>query len=97
MITNFEVEQAAYHRNGVSGEGFYVGIAKCWVDDGDRRMLVTFFPDLFDGEPLPAGRDASGKFANPRIAVMDLDDLEQHWRGDNFTDVADAIVKEARA
>lgn len=96
----FNVEQAAYHRNGVTGEGFYVGIAMYNFErgEGSHRILVTFFPEHDDeGEPCPAGKDRRGEFANGRVAVVRLDDLvngnlESKWRGDHFSDVADAIV-----
>lgn len=98
---NFTVEDAAYHRNGVGGAGFYTGLATCVVDGVPRQMLITFFPEHdSEGDPCPAGKNADGGYANGRVAVLDVGRLEDFgirfdgnsWRGDKFYEVADAIV-----
>src|SRR3546814_12141929 len=44
----FEVMSADYHRNGVSGRGFYVGIVKHWGDSGEgeepRLLQIVALP-----------------------------------------------------
>lgn len=87
------VIEADYHRNGIAGEPFYIGI----IEDEGRRMLITYFPP-----PDPAPR-----WHCPRIAVVDLDlaatgNIYMHpegdrdggnaWRGDHYQPHADAIV-----
>src|SRR5689334_8398945 len=58
----FTVLEADYHRNGVAGEGFYVGI----VRDQDGRKLVTYFPEYDQAGEIVAHRTG-------RVAVVDID------------------------
>lgn len=41
---DFTVEAADYHRNGIAGAGFFVGIVN---DEETGRMLVINFPDEY--------------------------------------------------
>lgn len=88
------VLQADYHRNGVSGEGFYVGIVA--DDEGDK--LLIHFPEYDKGGEL-------ARFQS-RIAVLDLaqaaeGNIYMHpvgdqpggnaWRGDHYVHHAEAV------
>lgn len=91
LIENIEIH---YHRNGISGEGFYA----CTFDDPENgRMLAVVFPpdpitdpdDPNHGEPDWELR-GSGGWDNPRVAVFEADKLPDvrfgwnSWRGDNY-------------
>lgn len=80
-----KLENVAFHRNGICGTGFTVGISECHVD-GDktekRNMLIVQF------DPENSGKNLM------QTAVLDLDLLkkeiiafgENSWRGDRFAD-----------
>jgi hypothetical protein len=97
-----KILEADHHRNGVMGEGFYVGIIK---DNDGSRKLVVFFPEYADadGETLAAHQ--------ARVAVLDLDlaatgniymhPTEEHagdnaWRGDRYGNAARDLIAEVR-
>ena len=72
-----KVHQVDYHRNGISGIGFY-SVRYDWADyDGvERRMLATIEvnnSEDFD-ELLPVAS----------CRVLDIDEPETSWRGDQL-------------
>lgn len=84
------VLEADYHRNGVGGEGFYVGVIQ---DHEQGRMLLTYFPE-------------EGARWQSRIAVVNLDtaatgNIYMHphgdheggnaWRGDHYQEAAEMV------
>lgn len=86
-----EVQHIQYHRNGISGHGFY-SVAFRWADDsGDVRNMLGI---VFDEEEH---RNAT-EFYNCRTAVVDRDFVTPQqdgntgpfgwgipcWRGDHF-------------
>jgi uncharacterized protein YxjI len=92
-MSNFKVLEADYHRNGVSGDGFYIGIVEETLDGATSRKLVTYFPEV-------------GQCA---ISVVELDkaaegNIYMHptnsqpggnaWRGDYYLEHAEAIKAE---
>lgn len=87
---------ADYHRNGVGGTGFYVGL----VGEADKsQKLVVFFPEGGSTDDTPKGYQT-------RIAVVDVDmaargDVQfgsNSWRGaDQYQDEALAIKAKADA
>jgi hypothetical protein len=67
----------AYHRNGSSGLGFYVGIVK----EKNRDMLVIRFPKESDKE---TGNVVCAAFD---LALLDKRDIafgSNSWRGDCY-------------
>ena len=85
-----EVIKLDYHRNGVGGLGFYVGIIK--NDDGSRKVAIRF-PDI------------DKKIGNVVCAILDIDLLNENiigmfegrgnaWRGDHYADIMDKAIKE---
>lgn len=74
----------ARHRNGVSGEPFYVVL----FEEGGRNMLGI----VFDGSVPADEGDEPNEPCDPRVAVLDRDLLAQgiigmgdnSWRGDQF-------------
>jgi len=80
-----KIRKTAYHRNGISGEGFVVAM----FDSRDGPMLGIMFPE-YEGDVL-------SKF-QPRVAVLNIDRLGDGiigmhegpgnaWRGaDSFGD-----------
>ncbi len=85
-----KVIKLAYHRNGISGLGFYVGIIK---DEDNSKKVVIRFPDI-DKE--------SGAVV---CAVLDIDLLNNNfigmyeekgnaWRGDHYSDIIDKAIKQ---
>lgn len=96
-MSEFTVLHADYHRNGVGGEGFYVGLI---YDDAQQcALLVTWFPEYQEDD------DTLAKFQT-RISVIDPakaaeGNVYMHpfngqpggnaWRGDHYQDAAKAI------
>ena len=66
-----KVHQVDFHRNGISGQGFY-SVRYDWADyDGvERRMLATI-PDAMDNWTT-------------ECRVIDIDEPETSWRGDSL-------------
>ena len=84
-----QVEAVAYHRNGVSGEGFHV-VCFRWAEDGDesRPMVAVLF-------------GAERERPACRVAVLDREMTRaanvafaagNSWRGDHFADALWAAV-----
>lgn len=91
MVT---VEHADYHRNGVGGVGFHVGIVRGIEDDSESRFLVITFQ----------GEDGSD---SEYTAALNLDEawagniyMHPHadqpgmnaWRGDRIAVQANAAI-----
>ena len=86
-----EVIDMSFHRNGISGRGFWTILFKGTTVGG--VFVATFFPkgefvsedgDLVDGEEAC-------------VAVLRLEDLKEGnakttWRGDNFHDELQSLV-----
>ena len=87
-ITNIEIVEVAYHRNGVCGVGFHVVRFDADMNGTRHRMLATRFDPESD--------------INPRIAVLDIDILQQKgvgfitnsWRGDYFASIVEDAIKD---
>ena len=83
------VKTLAYHRNGMSGLGFHVGIVKERDGDEMREMLVIRFPketDLATGQVVCAAFDLA-KLADKEIAFG-----LNSWRGDHYHVVMDQAI-----
>ena len=77
---------AAYHRNGGSGEGFFVGLV-LW---DERTMMVTYFPGHAD--PHVAVIDVAQAVAgNIYMHPEGAQAGGNAWRGDHWVHVAEAI------
>lgn len=78
------VKQIAYHRNGVSGRGFYAVTFTC---PKNGEMVAGVFPQGEDEEGLPAFDEES-----PEVMVLNRDILpvagvtfgRNSWRGDHY-------------
>jgi len=90
MSMNLTIQEIAYHRNGISGEPFYVLTFR--DEDEDREMVAIVFD--FDADADPA------VFTNCRTAVFDREELAagniafaqgNSWRGDYY----DADLRQA--
>ena len=81
-----KVTDLHYHRNGISGLGFYVAIVK---EDG-RDMLVIRFP-----------KEADRQTGNVVCAAFDLELLEKRdivfgsnsYRGDHYATLMDKAIE----
>ena len=78
-----KVHDITYHRNGISGIGFY-SVRYDWADyDGiERRMLATveINPDHY--------------WDRERVRVIDIDEPQTSWRGDSLADnIINKVVK----
>lgn len=80
----YAVLSAEYHRNGVSGLGFFVGFVRGLDGEHAGRILQVTTLLSRDGE-------ATEYDAIP-VFVTDPTDPTQKFRGDNFVDVAWAVV-----
>lgn len=92
-----QVQEIAYHRNGIGGEGFHAVRFTADTDEGpDQNMLGIVFPYRRTGK----NRD------NPRVAVLNLNLLQgkdasvafghNSYRGDHFSDELAVIVEDDR-
>ena len=72
-----KVHQVDYHRNGISGIGFY-SVSYDWADyDGvERRMLATI-----EAPPEHLSWDKT------TVRVIDIDEPQTSWRGDRLADM----------
>ncbi len=86
------IVQAAWHRNGVGGEGFYAVVFEpdAEADYSDGNMLAIMFdPDGTWGNGKPADTRVAvigiSRLANPEVGVAFGDGADGNsWRGDNF-------------
>ena len=75
--------EMSYQRNGVFGEGFFVlrlYSVEYWenkISDVDQDLFAV----VFDYDEW---REDSKKFRNPSVAIVDYEDLDRHFRGDNY-------------
>jgi len=69
-----KVHQVDFHRNGISGIGFY-SVRYDWADyDGiERRMLASITPN-----------NDIGGYDETSCRVIDIDEPETSWRGDSL-------------
>ena len=87
-----EVLDMSYHRNGISGRGFwtiiFTGAPK--TDEADQTFVATFFPEEeMDGSPN----------VEACVAVLLIGDLVDRcasngWRGDYFHNELQTLVDE---
>jgi hypothetical protein len=97
-----EIEQVAYHRNGISGIGFHVvTFTAAFEGEKPREMVGVVFPYPYDEENDGADLMAYRRSDNPCTAVFDRKLLGEgviafganSWRGDRYDkDLRDAIV-----
>jgi hypothetical protein len=90
VVENIEVHELAWHRNGISGEGFFAVTFTADADGEQTKFVATVFPPG-DGTSEPDwGAYERGDWDNPRVAVLALDKLPSvefgvnSWRGDNY-------------
>jgi len=80
-IDKLEFKNVQYHRNGVSGTGFFCAVAYDPEAEGD--MLITYFPDI-KGECCCAVYKLD--------ILPDITFGKNSWRGDKYAGkMADAI------
>lgn len=92
-MPDYEVTEVNYHRNGISGEGFYA----CRLNDPEHgEMIAVAFTSSVDAETEAR---AKGSWINPRIAVFkadvfpDVRFFHNSWRGGHYwSAVYDAIT-----
>ena len=79
-----KVHQVDYHRNGISGIGFYSVLYDLADYDGvERRMLATI-----EAPPQELSWD------HTRVRVIDIDEPETSWRGDQLAPkIVNMVVK----
>lgn len=101
-----EIEEIAYHRNGVGGVGFHV-VNFRWREEGDPPTTThKMMGVVFELDPADKKLADEGSFYNPPTAVFNRDLLAMNditfgsnsFRGDTF-DVAlrEAIEKDLEA
>lgn len=90
-VTSF-VHSAAFHRNGVSGKPFYVGVVTDPFGDGDdRKYLIHHVPEYND----------DGDIVDEATLALRLDLLPDirfginSWRGDRVLDDVLSEIREA--
>jgi hypothetical protein len=89
-------EAIDYHRNGVSGAPFYVGIYR---DTDGTRKLITYFRSgdcavaVLDLDKAAAGNVFMHAQRASRGAPAVPGTGGNAWRGDNYADVAEAMAE----
>lgn len=81
----YEVLAASYQRNGSSGIGFFTGLVL--VVDGEDVEQTLLITTLFSRDSEATQYDGA-----PVFVTNANNDLDDHFRGDNFIEVAWAIV-----
>jgi hypothetical protein len=87
-----KVKELAYHRNGVSGLGFYCAIVKA---EGRDMLVVRFAQDGYDdGKTLDqrAGGVVCAAFDIKLLAQGNIKFGENSWRGDHYAEVMDGAI-----
>jgi hypothetical protein len=97
------IELIDYHRNGISGEGFYV---VNFTDTENGAMMAVVFPPkpIDDPDNYDHGKPDWDSYTrkdweNPRVAVFQADKLpdvrfgHNSWRGDNYAADLYAAIK----
>ncbi len=90
-MNNQQVKILDYHRNGVSGIGFYVGIVKEVEGKTSRTMLVIRFPKQADND---VGGVLCAAFDLAKLDQRNIHFGENSWRGDYYHTVMDQAIKE---
>lgn len=85
-----KVTKLAYHRNGVSGLGFWVGIVKEEKD----RMLVVRFPKEADKE---TGGVVCAAFNIDLLNDNVIEFAQNSYRGDHFNEIMDEAIAKREA
>lgn len=83
MSSKQKVKKLEYHRNGISGEGFYVAI----VQSDGRDMLVVRFPC-----DKAVGAVTCAAFDIDLLAQRNIQFGSNSFRGDHFHAVVDAAI-----
>ena len=83
FIKDFKVIKGVYHRNGISGLGFWA-IDFTWIEDGEQRHAIGTVASDDVEKGLPEGLSY-----NPATRIIMLNKanepcIEETMRGDNF-------------
>tara|TARA_R110000824_G_scaffold394850_1_gene594966 strand:+ start:358 stop:678 length:321 start_codon:yes stop_codon:yes gene_type:complete len=90
-----KITKKDYHRNGICGEGFHVGIIK--DDDGSNKLFVHFSNHDKEGYITKKGA--------VRTAILDVDLVGKQevsfgvnsWRGDHYHDlIQDELIAQEK-
>lgn len=86
------VKELDYHRNGVSGLGFYVGIVESIEDGVKKEMLVVRFPESADDL---IGNVVCAAFDLAKLDKREIRFVHNSFRGDHFHEVMDKAIRAA--
>ena len=90
MSSKQKVKVFDYHRNGISGLGFHVGIVEEKDDEGKlREMLVIRFPKQADED---TGNVVCAAFNLAELDKREVRFFHNSWRGDHYHAVMDAAI-----
>lgn len=84
------VKQMDYHRNGVSGLGFYVGIVESTEGGATKEMLVVRFPESADDL---VGNVVCAAFDLAKLDKREIRFVHNSFRGDHFHDAMDKAIR----
>jgi hypothetical protein len=91
-----EIISAAHHRNGVSGEPFFVAIVRDVYDDSQGTYMVTHVPDTEDEQAEDYFVPNTKTFVVKTDLLPDVRFGINSWRGDRIPDgLIDQIKKAA--
>lgn len=89
-----KVTRLDYHRNGISGLGFHVGIVEEMGEDGKiREMLVVRFLKEADKE---TGNVVCAAFDFAKLDKREIRFFYNSWRGDYYSYVMDDAIEAQR-
>lgn len=84
----------SYHRNGVSGRGFWTILFEGHSDADSIVAGHTFVATFFPAEEFEEDfEDVEACTAVLRLSDLNDSNAEQAWRGDNFQSEIEAIVR----
>lgn len=84
-----KVKALDYHRNGICGAGFHVGV----VEDDGREMLVV----RFSGIDKTVGAVVVAAFDLAKLDQREIRFLHNSWCGDHYREVMDEAIKKDNA
>jgi hypothetical protein len=80
-IDGLKFKDVQYHRNGISGDGFYCAVVK---DKENGDMLITYFPEI--------GQCACAVYKLDLLPSIAFG--INSWRGDNYVHAMNQAIKE---
>ena len=90
-----KIKTMDYHRNGVCGEGFHVGIIK--DDDGSNKLFIHFSNHDKEGYLTKKGAVRTAILDTDLVGKQEIEFGVNSWRGDYYHDlIQNTLIEEER-